>query len=341
MKRAQDGTLEGRARVSRRGFITGSALGALGATVAGQTTSACAAAPEPGAGAGGLGKGRIGDVEVSRLILGTNIITCHMHHRDLWYLKELSRQYNTDAKILDTFAQAEANGIDTFMTHDEPRVLSLLKVHREKHAGKMKHFVAPEPKVKEPTEFMRVAQRLVDDGASGLYVHGAAVDPLVANGQVKRVGELVDAISASGIPAGIACHNLDSLKACLAAGIECDFYLKTFHHLNYPSCPTPAELAADQSDFYRTHRCQERPHGIWCVNPEETASCMAQVPKPWIAYKVMAAGAILPKDAFPYAFQHGADFILAGMFDFQIAEDARLAAAARAAARKRARPWCG
>ncbi len=51
---------------------------------------------------------------------------------------------------------------------------------------------------------------------------------------------------------------------------------------------------------------------------------MQSVKKPWIAFKVMAAGAIPPKDAFEYAFNGGADFVLAGMFDFEIVEDARL-----------------
>lgn len=338
MHQTQVGAAASGGRVSRRDFIAASALGAIGATV---PKPARAAETSPAAsGAAALGKGKIGDVEVSRLILGTNIITCHMHQRDLWYLKDLSRQYNTDAKILETFAVSEANGVNTFITHDEPRVLGLLKEHREKHGGKMHHFVAPTPAVKETADYMEVVQRLVDGGASGLYVHGAAVDPLVANNNVKRVGEFVDIIRATGLPAGMACHNLDSLKACIAAGIECDFYLKTFHHLKYPSCPTPEELAADKSDFYRTHRCQERPHGIWCVNPEETAACMAEIKKPWIAYKVMAAGAILPKDAFRHAFDNGADFILAGMFDFQVAEDAKLAGTACIAAHERKRPWC-
>lgn len=284
-------------------------------------------------------RGKIGKLEMSRLILGTNIITCHMHQRDLWYLKDLSRQYNTDAKILETFALSEANGIDTFMTHHEPRVLGLLKDHRERNRGKMKHIVAPEPKVKTPADYMEVVQELVDGGAAGLYVHGAAVDPMVANGAVKTVGEFVDIIQATGLPAGIACHNLDSMKACLAAKIQPDFYLKTFHHHKYPSCPTPEELAADKSDFYRTHHCQERPHGIWCVNPEETAEVMRGIEQPWIAYKVMAAGAILPKDAFKYAFANGADFILAGMFDFQVAEDAEITRSALVATQERPRPW--
>ncbi len=51
---------------------------------------------------------------------------------------------------------------------------------------------------------------------------------------------------------------------------------------------------------------------------------MQNVEKPWIAFKVMAAGAIPPKDAFQFALDGGADFVLAGMFDFEIAEDAHI-----------------
>ena len=52
---------------------------------------------------------------------------------------------------------------------------------------------------------------------------------------------------------------------------------------------------------------------------------MAKVRKPWIAFKILAAGAIPPRHAFPYAFKSGADFILVGMFDWQVAENARWA----------------
>ena len=52
----------------------------------------------------------------------------------------------------------------------------------------------------------------------------------------------------------------------------------------------------------------------------------------------MAAGAISPREAFPYSFNNGADFVLAGMFDFQIEEDAQIAKAALAKV-KRSRPW--
>ena len=37
---------------------------------------------------------------------------------------------------------------------------------------------------------------------------------------------------------------------------------------------------------------------MWCNNPEETAAFMETVEKPWVAFKVMAAGAIHPQMAF-------------------------------------------
>jgi hypothetical protein len=80
---------------------------------------------------------------------------------------------------------------------------------------------------------------------------------------------------------------------------------------------------------------------MFCINPEETAAFMAKLAKPWIAFKVMAAGAIPPADAFRYAFQNGADFVLAGMFDYEIAEDVRTVTETLAGLPQRARPWRG
>ena len=78
---------------------------------------------------------------------------------------------------------------------------------------------------------------------------------------------------------------------------------------------------------------------MWRINPEETIEFMKTVEKPWIAFKVLAAGAIPPRDGFAHAFDNGADFIAVGMFDFQVKEDCDLARAAIARAQTRPRPW--
>jgi len=66
---------------------------------------------------------------------------------------------------------------------------------------------------------------------------------------------------------------------------------------------------------------------------------MKTVQKPWIAFKVMAAGAIPPREAFQYVFENGADFSLAGMFDFEIAEDVQTACDVLAKLPQRSRAW--
>jgi len=65
---------------------------------------------------------------------------------------------------------------------------------------------------------------------------------------------------------------------------------------------------------------------------------MKGVTKPWIAFRVLAAGAIPAHSAFQYAFENGADHVLAGMFDFEIADDARIARAVITDV-ERSRPW--
>ena len=54
---------------------------------------------------------------------------------------------------------------------------------------------------------------------------------------------------------------------------------------------------------------------------------MSQMPEPWIAFKILAAGALHPKNEFKHAFERGADFICVGMYDFQIVDDVNLALA--------------
>ena len=48
---------------------------------------------------------------------------------------------------------------------------------------------------------------------------------------------------------------------------------------------------------------------------------MKNVKKPWIAFKVLGAGRVLPKDGFELAFSSGADFINVGMYDFQVQQN--------------------
>ena len=93
----------------------------------------------------------------------------------------------------------------------------------------------------------------------------------------------------------------------------------------------------DQSDWRETGWHDN----MWCINPEETIAFMRDVKKPWIAFKVLAAGALLPSNAFPHAFKNGADFIAVGMFDFQIKANCELVSRVVRLTQERERPWFG
>lgn len=316
--------------LTRRHFLSHSALGAAAVGVV-----AAPGGPEAAPSGGILPTGKLGDLEISRLILGANIITHHIHARDLEFVRSLGRRYNSDEKVLETFQEAERQGITAFMTHHEERVVRLFTKYRDELGGKMAWIVAPSPsESKDVDSFTRTVEALVDLGADALYVHGATTDPLVHAGHSAMVGRFVDVLKATGLPSGIGMHNQASLQACEAARLPCDFYLKTFHHLRYRSAPRP-----EQIDHSTAWAAAETPNGYWCAKPEETAQLMSTVKQAWIAFKVMAAGAIPPAEAFEYAYKNGADFILAGMFDFEIADDVRIARNVLAGMQDRPRAW--
>ena len=307
--------------VNRREFVTGSLAASAGAALAlGAGAAALAAEAPPPAPQRLLPIGRIGKLEITRLILGGNLLGRYTHARDLSFVLKLIQHYNTDEKILQTLALAEASGINTVSVHVNPSTRRLLKEHRERRGGKLQWILYATSNIEDVPSYSREVQQMAEDGAEAIYVWGVHTDGLVAKGKLDVVAKAVEVIKANNLPCGVCAHDLRVVQECEKAKLPVDFYIKTFHHLNYPS----AKMDYDS---------------IWCRNPQETAEFMRTVEKPWIAFKVMAAGAIPPKDAFRYAFENGADFIFAGMFDFDIAEDVQVTREILASQPKRSRPW--
>jgi hypothetical protein len=315
--------------MNRRKFVQHSVLASAGAALAMSAVVEPATAqvndPPPPAStptvAADMPRGKIGDLEISRLLLGGNLLTHYTHSRDLKYVYSLAKHYNTEEKILETLAVAEEHGINTVVVHNVPAIIALLQKHRQR-GGKMLWITCTFHALAggDLAKFTGEVEKLVDAGTDALYISGVEADTLCGftnrieatdsaerkkEPNLKLLSEALDMAKAHGLPTGLGAHRLGPIQDCEKAGLDVDFYLKTFHHHKYPT----ADLQYDSS---------------FCPDPEEVTKFMQTVKKPWLAFKVMAAGAIPPKDAFEYAFTNGADFVLAGMFDFEIAEDARL-----------------
>jgi hypothetical protein len=274
--------------------------------------------------------GTIGQVTMSRLICGGNLISGYAHSRDLIYVSRLLTAYFTDAKIMETWALCEQHGINTmtFNPSDE-HALHVFAEYRRK-GGKIQCLAqldAPR------TKMDGIVKRAVDAGADGAFLVGNLGDAWAREGAVDRIGTFIETVQMNGLIAGVAAHELRTPMLVEKAGIKPDFYMKTLHTSDYWSKRRPDQMK-EVIDNYAIDN-------YWCMDPEGTIEFMKTVKRPWLAYKVLAAGAIAPRDGFKHAFENGADFCVVGMFDFQVADDVIAARQVLRETRTRPRAWQG
>jgi phosphoheptose isomerase len=272
--------------------------------------------------------GKIGHVSISRLICGGNLISGYAHSRDLIYVSALVKRYHTDERVMDTWALCEQSAINTMVAYPgDPHAIAVYRKYRAR-GGKIQYIAQISPSA---TNIAATVSAAADAGAVGAFLAGNTGDQWSREKAVGRIADVVGAIKDAGLIAGVAGHELRTPQLCEAHAVDPDFYVKTLHEQSYWSHQQPGQ-DRDVIDNYGIDN-------YWCKEPQQVVRFMAGVSKPWIAYKVLAAGAIAPKEGFTYAFRSGADFVLVGMFDFQVAQDAAIAEQVLADVTGRARGW--
>lgn len=325
--------------IGRRGFLKHS-LAAGGAALAlpsfeEKALSAESAAGKPSAPAGPavepleIPKGKIKNLEISRVICGGNLIGGWAHSRDLIYVSPLIKAYHTDEKILETFRLAEKRGINTALTN--PVSNRVINTYR-KEGGKMQWISdCAAGNLKD------AIKNSIDTGADAVYVQGGKCDKMVKDGQMKALEETMSFMKDQLVPCGLGAHCLETVRACVKAGFDPDFWVKTLHRDNYWSA-TPEKNRRNFDEISGSNEHDRAHDNMWCTNAEETIAYMATLKKPWIAFKTLAAGAIHPRNAFQWCFENGADFLCVGMFDFQVVENTAIAEKALKTVMQKGRP---
>jgi hypothetical protein len=255
----------------------------------------------------GLQRGKFGKYEVSRLIIGGNLISGSAHAGDLLYQSALMTHYFNTEKILETWTLAEQNGINTTLMRADPHIIEHYQKFRRERGGKLQWIAQTAPEQGDPVEN---AKRARDNGAIAVYLHGGVSDGLAKEGKIEEIGKVVEGIRKLGLIAGIGAHLLATTQACVQAKLDPDFYMLTINRVNYYSSPV-----AEKAEFMQT------------------------IKKPWIGFKVLGAGRELPPGGFRHAFERGADFIAVGMFDWQVRDDVAHVQEMLAKGVERQRPW--
>jgi hypothetical protein len=252
-------------------------------------------------------KGKLGSLEVSRLIYGGNLFSGFAHSGELVYVSGVLKQYFTDEKILDTLQSCEENGINSAILRTDNHIINALKRYRKERGGKIQWIAQTYPKADNLTENIQMA---IDNGAVGAFIMGGNSDKFVEDGRVDCIHEVMAFMKKNGLVAGVGSHSLATPAIMEQEKVDLDFYFKTINSAGYVT--------------------QE---------PNDVASFMKTVTKPWIGFKVLGAGRVKPKEGFDMAFKLGADFINVGMYDFQIQEDVDLVNEVVAQHSQRDRTW--
>jgi hypothetical protein len=281
--------------------------------------------------------GRIGSLSVSRLISGSNLISMNMHARDLTYMRVLAAHYNTEERIFLTLKRCEEFGVNTIVLKNHNFRQMRLSKYWTEWGGKLQWIA--DVITTDINQYERLVAEHIELGASAVYLWGGASDTWYYEKQPEKIIKAFEIMKRHKVPAGIGAHRLEPIAFCVKEGLVPDFYFKTLHHDRYWS-RHPEEnrrymemFEPDSDDHARYH------DNLFCHRPEETMAMLQGVTVPWIAFKVLAAGAIPPADGFRYAFDGGADFLCVGMFDFQVEEDVELVSRCVGAAQARSRPW--
>jgi uncharacterized membrane protein YphA (DoxX/SURF4 family) len=272
--------------------------------------------------------GNPAEFELSRLLMGGNLIGGWAHARDLIYVSKLVKTYHTDEKVMQTLSLGEKCGINAIISN--PQHGRIFQKYKHEFRSKMK-FISD---CGIDLNFQKGIKLSLASDFDALYCQGEITDRWTTedydDGTHKTVAERMELIRqgleeirSHGKPAGIGAHKIESVKVCVDHGLKPDFWVKTCHSHNYWSAQNDSPWKDNYFDF----------------DPEETIRYMATLEQPWIAFKVLAAGAIPPEEGLKYAFTNGADFVCMGMYDFQIVEDVNIALDVLGKVRDRTRPW--
>jgi hypothetical protein len=289
---------------------------------------------------GALPTGRLGPLTITRLIAGHNLVGWQAHSRDLIYTSQLLRAYFTDDKVLETYQKYEEYGINASLLRIEPRSLSLARRYKQERGGKIQWIAQLVINEKDQTSDL---EKAVEIGAVAAHVRGLEGDRFFKAGRMDVIARALEHIKKAGLVAGLATHALDPLIEAERIGLDADYYMKTFNSAQYwsagPPVPPDPNWKPTKDQLVQSEYAPSTHDNIWETTPRATAEFFAKCKKPFIAYKVLAAGAIHPRDGFKYPFEKGADFICVGMYDFQLKDDVNITKGLLAGQLERTRPW--
>jgi hypothetical protein len=257
--------------MKRRDFLkTGAALGIGGLAARPASTEGKTSRP----GAGALPAIRLGTLEVSRLILGSNPFWGYSHKSA--QLDEEMRRHHTDQRIIEILDEAADCGLTALASPPDARWVGLWSRYKA-GGGRLAHWISQCHGA--PEQMMAEIDRSVRAGAAAIFIQGARVEEQFVKGRFDVLRAWIDHIREAGLPAGAAAHWPEVHPELERRGFPTDFYYQCMYN------------ASKTNDYSASER-------------DAATATIQGLKKPVVAYKILAAGRLPAAEGFEHAFNH-------------------------------------
>lgn len=230
-------------------------------------------------------------LKVARLILGANPFAGCSHQNEKRDNEMLA--YNTIERIKETWARAEAAGINTMVTNNTTsHVVQAVREYLG-NGGKLQWIAQVSERGK--SGMLKAIDEVVDIGCKALFFHGAHTDDAYTRKDDKTLRSWCNHARSRGVPVGVAGHAPETHLWVNSLGIV-DFHVVCFFNCG--------SLHDGKGNRYK----------LQDIGP--AVECVRRIKKPCIGYKIMGAGRIDPRMAFEYAFEQikATDVVNVGMY---------------------------
>jgi hypothetical protein len=251
---------------------------------------------------------RIGNLKVSRLVLGGNPLSGISHQGSK--MDAAMKHYFTTQKIKNLLRQAETLGINTLVARADNHIIRTLMEYWDE-GGTIQWIAQTCP---EYGGIEVGVQHAIHGGAKACYIHGGQMDFLKANNKLDDVPAAIARIKEAGLLAGIAGHT-PGVFEWAELHLQLDFYMCSYY--NPSSRDQHAQHVSDAPEWFKTK------------DRDIMAGIIRHIGKPAIHYKVMAGGRNQPQEAFAFVARHmrANDVVCVGVYPREhpemLAENAR------------------
>ncbi|MCC6441833.1 MAG: hypothetical protein IT210_00085 [Armatimonadetes bacterium] len=259
---------------------------------------------------------RLGENEVSRLIIGGNPFSGNSHYSPEWDSDMLD--YFTNEQIKATLFECERQGLTAMQSRGDRHILRMLREYR--NAGGRLQWIAQI--ASELSDLKANIRQIAAAGAIATYHHGSRSDNLWHEGRIDEAEELLKVMRDTGVAVGMGSHIPEVIEYVEERGWDLDFYLCSVYNLS---------KRTRASQIVSGQRTEEK---FEDADREKMLKVVRSVSKPCLVIKILAAGrnCRMPeqtRETFSYTFERikPTDAVIVGMFPkyrSQVAENARI-----------------